>query len=206
MRYGDLPSVLVSDRDPRFASKWWELFCKRFKIRRALSSVWHAHTYGQTQKLHRTLEQVHRTYVESDESAWETFLPAAELAYNCAVDKSTGRTPFEGMIGENPMCAGDLHAVDVLEPTVTPLKTKLFQQLVERASGHILLAQAQQKQYRDKKRREFDLNPGDKVWLSSRLMQPRGAPKFQPRFIGPFKVLSKMAKVAYRLELQPSMK
>ena len=110
------------------------------------------------------------------------------------------------MIGENPLRAGDLDVVDVLEPTVTPPMSKLFQQLVDRAFAHIILAQAQQKYYADKRKRiEVEFKQGDEVWLSTRFMQPRGAAKFQPRDIGPLKVFSKMGKVAYRLNLPPSM-
>ena len=157
--------------------------------------------------MHRTIEQALRTYIQSDESAWEDISPAAELATNCRAHNSTGLTPFEVMIGENPLRAGDLDVVDVLEPPVTPSMTKLFQQLVYRASAHILWAQAQQKQkpYADRKRREVEFHPGDEVWLSTRFMQPRGASKFQPRFIGPFKLVSKVGKVAHRLNLPPSM-
>ena len=58
------------------------------------------------------------------------------------------------------MRAADLDGVDVLEPTVTPPMTKLFQQLVDRPSAHILLAQAQQKHYEIKSEGNWKLNKG----------------------------------------------
>ena len=36
-------------------------------------------------------------------------------------------------------------------------------------------------------------------------MQPKGTAKFQPRFVGPFKVLQRIGKVAYCIGLPPSM-
>lgn len=205
VRYHGLPSVLISDRDPRFVADLWRAFCRRFQIKRALSSAWHPQTDGQTERVHRTIEQVLRTYIQTDETAWEELLPAAELAYNCTVHNSTGLTPFEVMIGENPLRAADLDVVEDLEPTISPPMTKLFQQLVDRAAAHILQAQAHQKHYADGKRREVEFNIGDKVWVSTRFMQPRGSAKFQPRFIGPFIIQAKVGKVAYKLELPPSM-
>lgn len=205
VRYHGLPSVIVSDRDPRFVAELWELFCKRFQIKRALSSAWHPQTDGQTERVHRTIEQVLRTYIQSEEAEWEVLLPAAELAYNCTVHNSTGLTPFEVMIGENPLRACDLDIVDDLEPTISPPMTKLFQQLVDRAATHISQAQQQQKFYADQRRREVEFQPGEDVWLSTKFMQPRGSAKFQPRFIGPFKVLNRVGKVAYKLDLPPSM-
>ena len=96
------------------------------------------------------------------------------------------------------MRASDLDVVDILEPTSTPPMTKVFQQLVDRAAAYILQAQAQQKHYADGERREVGFKAGDEVCLSTKFMQPGGAAKFQPRFIGPFKVLSKVGKAACR--------
>ena len=155
VRYHGFPTTLISDRDTRFVSELWANFCERFKIKRALSSAWHPQTDGQTERVHRTLEQILRTYIQTDESAWEGLLPAAELAYNCTVHNSTGMTPFETMIGENPLRAIDLDLNDTLEPTITPPMTKIFQQLVDRAAVHILQAQALQKHYADQKGRKL---------------------------------------------------
>ena len=55
---------------------------KTFKIKRALFSVWHPLTDVQTERVHRIIEQVFRTYIQSDVPALEDLLPAAELAYN----------------------------------------------------------------------------------------------------------------------------
>ena len=41
IRYHGLPSVIASDRDPRFVSELWELFCKQFQTKRALSRASH---------------------------------------------------------------------------------------------------------------------------------------------------------------------
>ncbi|KAL8443247.1 hypothetical protein Emed_006922 [Eimeria media] len=205
VRYHGLPKVLISDRDPRFVAELWKLFCQRFDIHRALSSSWHPQSDGQTERVHRTLEQVLRTYIQSDETAWEDLLPPVELAYNCTTHSSSGLSPFEVMIGENPLRASDLDVVDNFDDTITPPMTKLFQQLVDRAAANLLQAQAQQKYYADAHRQDVSFEVGDMVWLSTKNMQPRGTPKLQPQFIGPFKVLERIGKVAYRLDLPPSM-
>ena len=205
VRYHGLPRVLVSDRDARFVSELWELFCKRFKIKRALSSAWHPQADGQTERVHRTLEQILRAYIQADGKAWELLLPAAELAYNCTVHNSTGMTPFEGTVGENPLRATRLEVAEVLPPASTPPATKIFQQLVDRAAAHIMEAPATQNHYVDKNGREEEFEPGDWVWISTKHMQPRGTAKFQPRFVGPFRMLERISKVAYRILPPPSM-
>ncbi|CDJ30941.1 uncharacterized protein EMH_0062590 [Eimeria mitis] len=125
VRYHGFPDVLISDRDPRFQSQMWQLLCQRFHIKRAMSSSYHPQTDGQTERLNRTLEQMLRTYVQTDESEWERLLPALELAYNTTSHSSTELSPFEVMIGQNPVTAAEIDIVGDLAPTVTPPMTKV---------------------------------------------------------------------------------
>ncbi|CDI78777.1 hypothetical protein EPH_0048820 [Eimeria praecox] len=143
IRYHGFPDVLISDRDPRFQSLVWEQLCHRFRIKRAMSSAYHPQSHGQTERVNRTLEQMLRTYIRSDEREWERLLPALELAYNTTSHSSTELSPFEVMIGQNPITAADLDVVGNLAPTLTPLMAKLFQQLCDCAGGHILRAKLQ---------------------------------------------------------------
>ncbi|CDJ50705.1 Similar to Transposon MAGGYgagandpolgenehomologues, related [Eimeria brunetti] len=136
IRYHGFPDVLVSDRDPRFQSEVWSQLCSRFNITRAMSSSYHPQTDDQTERVNRTLEQMLRTYVQADEREWEGLLPALELAHNTTSHSSTELSPFEIMVGENPLTAADLDIVGVLAPTLTPPMTKLFRQLCDRAQSH----------------------------------------------------------------------
>ncbi|CDJ47222.1 hypothetical protein EBH_0071610 [Eimeria brunetti] len=131
IRYHGFPDVLVSDRDPRFQSEVWSQLCSRFNITRAMSSSYNPQTDGQTERVNRTLEQMLRTYIQADEREWEGLLPALELACNTASHSSTALSPFEIMIGENPLTAADLDIVGALTPTLTPPMSKLFRQLCD---------------------------------------------------------------------------
>lgn len=146
-----------------------------------------------------------RTHIQADGPAWKGQLPAAELAYNCAVHSSTRMTPFETMISENPLRAIDLELNKAMKPTVTPPMTQIFQRLVDRAAAHNLQAQAPQKHYADQKRKEAEFQVGKQVWVCSGFMKPRGFSKLQPRPIGPFKSVQRIGKLAYQLGLPPSM-
>ncbi|CDJ51180.1 hypothetical protein EBH_0039800 [Eimeria brunetti] len=111
IRYHGFPDVLVSDGDPRFQSEVWSQLCSRFNITRAISSSYQRQTDGQTERVNRTLEQMLRTYIQADEREWEGLLPALELAYNTTSHSSTELSPFEIMIGENPLTAADVDTV-----------------------------------------------------------------------------------------------
>ncbi|CDJ65857.1 hypothetical protein ENH_00011310 [Eimeria necatrix] len=151
--YHGFPEVLISDRDPRFQSDLWQQLCSRFNIKRYISSSYQLQSDGQTERINRTLEQMLRTYIQSEKREWERLLPALELAYNRTSHLSPELSPLEVMIGENPLTAVNLDIVGALAPTLTSPMTKLSRQLCDRAQSHILMAKWQQKYYADTKRR-----------------------------------------------------
>jgi hypothetical protein len=76
---------------------------------------------------------------------------------------------------------------------------------VRQVRENLKVSQSRQKSYTDRRQRELSFEVGDFVYLKVSPM--RGLKRFQvrgkvaPRFIGPFKILERMGKVAYRLEL-----
>ncbi|CDJ46555.1 hypothetical protein EBH_0067040 [Eimeria brunetti] len=205
IRYHGFPDVLVSDRDPHFQSEVRSQLCSRFNSTQAMSSSYHPQTDGQTEQVNRTLEQMLRTYVQADEREWDGLLPALELAYNTTSHSSTELSPFEIMIGENPLTAADLDIVGALAPTLTPPMTKLFRQLGDRAQSHILKAKWRQKYYADAHRHAVEYKVGDQLWLSSKhLPALNHCSKFEPKLRCPFTVTERIGKVAYRLALPPT--
>ena len=70
-------------------------------------------------------------------------------------------------------------------------------------------AQDRQKSYADKRRRDLEFQVGDKVFI--RVTPLKGVLRFgkkgklSPRYIGPFEILERVGKVAYRIALPPSL-
>ncbi|GJU20806.1 hypothetical protein Tco_1154148 [Tanacetum coccineum] len=69
----------------------------------------------------------------------------------------------------------------------------------------IQAAQDRQKSYTDLKRKPMEFEVGDKVMLKvspwKRVVRFGKRGKLNPRYVGPFKVLAKVGKVSYKLEL-----
>jgi hypothetical protein len=72
---------------------------------------------------------------------------------------------------------------------------------------NLKVTQSRQKSYADKRRMDLSFKISDFVYL--RISPMRGTQRFKvkeklaPRYIGPFKIISRKGEVAYQLELPP---
>ena len=57
-----LLKVIISDRDPKFTSKFWQSVFKHLGTKTAMSIAFHPQTDGQTERMNRTLEEMLRIY------------------------------------------------------------------------------------------------------------------------------------------------
>src|SRR3954451_11529114 len=98
-----LPTSIVSDRNAKFTSKFWQSLFRTMGTRLALSPAFHPQTDGQTERANRPLEDMLRAYVSYRQEDWDTLLPAAEFACNNAPSASTQMTPFHLCYGRDPV-------------------------------------------------------------------------------------------------------
>jgi transposase InsO family protein len=93
-RHCGLPAVLVSDRDPRFTSAFWQRLVQLTGTRLNMSTARHPQTDGQTERANRTLEEMLQAYVSPYQDDWDKSLSVVEFAYNNSEHASTKFTPF----------------------------------------------------------------------------------------------------------------
>jgi hypothetical protein len=74
---------------------------------------------------------------------------------------------------------------------------------------NLKVAQSRQKTYVDKRRRDLSFEIGDSIYL--KVSPVRGTRRFKvkgklaPRYVSPFKIISRKREVAYQLELPPQL-
>jgi transposase InsO family protein len=90
-----LPSSIVSDRGPQFASQVMRDLCKRLGIQPKLSTAFHPQTDGQTERMNRDLQQYLRLFTAEKQDEWVNWLPLAQFSYNTKKQASTQKSPFE---------------------------------------------------------------------------------------------------------------
>src|SRR3984957_696685 len=192
--YG-LPTKLISDRDPRFASKFTRELCKILGIRQNISTAYHPRTDGQSERTNQWLEQYLRFWVNERQDNWVSYLPLAEFTHNNWPNETTRESPFFLLMGYNPRADWNDRPSPI--PQVA-LRLDQFKQARKRAQE--LMIKAQKSWVNNKDTPKFKV--GDQVWLEGRhLRTNQPTAKLAPRRHGPFPIVQVMSPVTYRLEL-----
>ncbi|PHJ24915.1 retrotransposon ty3-gypsy subclass [Cystoisospora suis] len=207
VRLHGVPSAIVSDRDSRFTSEIWRGMCQRLNISMRMSTAYHPQTDGLAERTNQTIEQMIRCTILGNEYRWVEVLPMLEFAYNSTVRVSTKASPFEmlyGFVPCKPICRK--YGLPMTVPAANlPLQAEIT---LRRAKLELEKAQATQQLYANTRRRAVEFEIGDKVWLrvSHLPMATSSSSKaLALRYRGPFKVIGKVGRRAYKLKLPPSM-
>ncbi|GJS59055.1 putative reverse transcriptase domain-containing protein [Tanacetum coccineum] len=73
---------IISDRDGRFTSLFWQALHKALGTRLDMSTAYHPETDGQSERTIQTLEDMLRAYMLDFGKSWDRHLPLAEFSYN----------------------------------------------------------------------------------------------------------------------------
>jgi hypothetical protein len=203
-----LPTSIVSDRGPMFASDFWRQLLQRLKIERKLSTAYHPETDGQTERINAILEQYLRCYCSYQQDDWAKWLPIAEFAHNNTYSDTIKNTPFYGNFGYNPRWDFDLTTNENnSNPDVSECANQLAQ-IHENLKAEMINAQDEQAEYANRRRKIAPRYlPGDKVWLLRRnIKTTRPCDKLDFKRLGKFTVIRAIGSHAYELQLPRSMR
>ncbi|GJU17895.1 putative reverse transcriptase domain-containing protein [Tanacetum coccineum] len=134
---------------------------------------------------------------ETDDQSERTIQTLKDMLRACAA-------PYEALYGRkcrSPVCWAKVGEAQLTGPELIQETTEKIVLIKQRMQA----AQDRQKSYADRKRKPMEFEVGDRVmlkvspWKGVVRFGKRG--KLNPRYVGPFKVLAKVGKVAYRLEL-----
>src|SRR5262249_31684739 len=90
VRLHGVPCSIVSDRDPRFTSRFWSSFQRAMDTELCLSSAYHPQTDGQSERTIQLLEDMLRACVLDFGGSWDRHLPLIEFAYNNSYQSTIG--------------------------------------------------------------------------------------------------------------------
>jgi len=207
-RLHGIPYSIVSDRDPRFTSKFWESLQAALGTKLRLSSAYHPQTDGQTKQTIQSLENLLRAYVLEQGVSWVECLPLIEFTYNNSFHSSIGMAPFEALYGRR--CRTSWYWFESGEsPLLGPDVVQEMTEKVKMIQEKMKASQSRQKSYHDKRRKDIKFQVGDHVFLRVNPVTGVGRAlkcrNLTPCFVGPFEIVEKIGAVAYRIALPPSL-
>ncbi|GKE61206.1 putative reverse transcriptase domain-containing protein, partial [Tanacetum coccineum] len=97
-RHG-LPISIISDRDSRFTSYFWQSLQKALGTQLDMSMAYHLQNNGQSETTIQTLEDMLRACVIDFGKGWDRHLPLVEFSYNNSYHTSIKAAPFEALYG-----------------------------------------------------------------------------------------------------------
>jgi hypothetical protein len=154
--------------------------------------------------VNQILEDMLRACIISCKGSWEKWLPLAEFSYNNSYQESIKMAPFEALYGHK--CRTPLNWVEPGERRFYGIDfVEEVEEQVRAIQKNMAAAQARQKSYADKRRKPIEFEVGDHVYLKVSPM--RGVKRFgikrklEPRYVGPYRIIKKSGRVAYKLSL-----
>ena len=126
-----IPLSTVSNRDPRFTSRFWKELQSAFGTRLNFSTTFHLQTDGQSERVIQVLEDMLRGCVLDFSGSWDRYITLMEFAYNNNYQSSIGMTSYEALYGRRcitPMCWTELdeHKIIGLDLVKDTEKFRLF--------------------------------------------------------------------------------
>ncbi|CAG2190886.1 unnamed protein product [Mytilus edulis] len=203
-RYG-APRTLLSDRGRNFVSNLVKALSELFNIKRHLTSSYHPQTNGACERMNSVILQALRAYTKDQQDDWYDVLPGILMAYRATpATQSTDYSPFFLLYGREMTLPIDTALIpkDRLAQDHKIFLSRILQNLETSrkiAAKNIKQAQERYKQQYDKKSKEPQFQPAQRVWLYCTKVPVGKAPKLHRKWSGPYYITRIGPNSTYKL-------
>lgn len=204
-KHHGLQRRIISDRDTRFTANFWKELTRLLKIKTNLSTAFYPQTDGQSERSFRVIQEMLRCFVGYTQRDWDKYLPGLEFSYNSHVSDTTHYSPFFLEYGQDSLSVSDILYSD---ENADNQDTKKFIEEIRdatRLAKHAIEDEnIRNADNINTSRQETTFEADDLVLLSTKnlALKPGRNKKLSPKYIGPLRVLKKLAEGrAYKLEM-----
>ncbi len=206
-KFGMFESIL-SDQGVNFEANLTKEVCRLLGAEKLHTTTYNGAGNGITERVNKNVKPNLAKYVNDDHSDWDEFLQLAASAYNSAVHSSIGMSPFEALFARPPV-----NVIDTIISNSMPNESKMgnvhefVRQLKLKAvkingliEENTRTAQAKQKYFHDrtvKDAAKYKVN--DLVKINNFRVRPNHSKAFEPKFIGPCKILEVVGDLSYKI-------
>jgi len=202
LEYG-VPDKILTDQGTNFMSEVFKSTCKLLKIEKIRTSAYHLESNGALERLHRTLAEYLRHYINGDQTDWDEWLPYAMFTYNTTPHTATGYTPFELLYRHQVTLPTALTCPPKLTYTYDDYVSEFKKRL--RAAHQVAKANMQEEKVKskecyDKKANISTFRAGDKVLLYDEALRRGRSKKLESLWRGPHTIIKQKSDVNYTIK------
>jgi hypothetical protein len=200
-----VPKSIVCDRDKVFTCAFWKELFQLLKIDLKLTSAYHPQSDGQNECVNQCLEMFLRCSVQATPKQWTKWFSLTELWYNTSFHSSLNYSPFKALyaVDPHPGLFPSLHLGEHPDVANVLRERQFYTELLKE---NLAKAQNRMNLQVDHNRIERSFQVGEHVLLK---LQPYAQsyvvncpfPKLAFKYFGSYRVVKKLGKVAYKLEL-----
>lgn len=213
VRLHGVPAAIISDRDPRFTSAFWEDLWKQLGTTLRMTTAHRPQADGRSERANRTVQTALRALCNTNGTDWDAphVRSMLQLGLNNKVNPTTGMTPFQSVQGYEPRVPATLSQPRTAhEPLPTSTATQRLRAMQEIwAAARNQTEDAQQRQRRAQPGTEqlpAGLAVGDQVLLSTANYPALRAHKLQAPYVGPFPITARPGPSTATLQLPPTLR
>ena len=197
-----VPREILTDQGTNFTSQLLIELYRMLHIQPIRTTPYHPQTDGLVERFNQTLKLMLRKTAVKEGIDWDKMLPYVLFAYREVPQTSTGFSPFELLYGYQVRGPLDVlketwQSSEKSEESVVSHVLSIRDKMKILADANLGIAQQQQKKWYDRNARYRSFKPDDMVLL----LLPTSTSKLMAQWQGPFKVIKKIGRTNYLIEM-----
>lgn len=202
-----VPGLLLCDNGKQYKCQEMSDLCDNYGVKILYNFYYHPQS-NPTERVNRVIKTMLAAYVKENHKSWSKNIHLVSTAINTSVHEVTKFTPHRLLFGEEWRGHGGLRPVDY-DGTLPPIgeRSSRSAEEFEKVRGVVMkrLAEAYKRaaHYYNLRRRDKEFDVGQTVYRRNFQKSDKSkgvTKKLAPRFVGPFKIISKVGLRAYLLE------
>lgn len=204
-----VPKYIIADNGTQFRGKHFTDLCNKYKVKMLFNALYHPQ-HNPVERVNRVVKTTLSCYVQENHRKWDLFLPSASCAIRTLVHEVTGFTPYFINFGREHIIRGDLHDITIPDKNINVVRDNVdlnrsgnFLHLYNKVKEKLERAYRASEGRYNLRRRPVEYNVGDIVWHKNHALSNKSkffSAKLSPRYVGPFRIKSKLGRWSYELE------
>lgn len=194
------PSLVITDRGTNFSSNQIRYLFRELNVEHHMIATGTPRSNGQVERYVSTVINMLST-ICNNQSEWSSKLPKVQLSINTTIQKSTGFSPLRLLIGVEanvPLVQARLNEIPINEPNIdVQAERALAKQRLQQVAAKF------KQRFDSVRRNNKNFNIGDLVFVSQ---DHRRNDKLQPKFKGPYEIVSVLPNDRYVLRGRGNMR